>query len=321
MKKLILIFALLCAKWLPIAGQAVTTEPALPNGDQEITIIFDLKLSKDDRTKGLLGKKDDIYLWSGAGSTETGDAFQFQPAGQTNFAIPFEKGKMTSLGNDKWSIKLKPRDYYAVPSNVSIRKLGVLLKSGDGKAQTEDFIITLYDNKLNVAFIQPKEKTFFVDSGVIIPVLAISSQKSILELMVNDVSVLTVNNKDSLNYSLKVGTLPGSLQRVKITAKTATETATTEFIVTVKPIPTTAALPTGVKDGINYISDTKVTLVLFAPKKEVVYAIGDFNGWQNNDQSLMKRTADGNRYWLDIEGLTKSQEYAFQYLSAKGNKN
>ena len=314
MKKLILIFALLCAKWLPIAGQAVTTEPALPNGDQEITIIFDLKLSKDDRTKGLLGKKDDIYLWSGAGSTETGDAFQFQPAGQTNFAIPFEKGKMTSLGNDKWSIKLKPRDYYAVPSNVSIRKLGVLLKSGDGKAQTEDFIITLYDNKLNVAFIQPKEKTFFVDSGVIIPVLAISSQKSILELMVNDVSVLTVNNKDSLNYSLKVGTLPGSLQRVKITAKTATETATTEFIVTVKPIPTTAALPTGVKDGINYISDTKVTLVLFAPKKEFVYAIGDFNGWQNNDQSLMKRTADGNRYWLDIEGLTKSQEYAFQYL-------
>ena len=314
MKKLILIFALLCANWLPVVGQAVTTEPALPNGDQEITIIFDLTLSKDDRAKGLLGKKDDIYLWSGAGSTETGDAFQFQPAGQTNFAVPFEKGKMTSLGNDKWSIKLKPRDYYAVPSNISIKRLGVLLKSGDGKAQTEDFFVTLYDNKLNVAFIQPKEKTFFADPGVIIPVLAISSQKSILDLMVNDVSVLAATNKDSLKYSLKVGTLPGSVQRVKITSKTTTETATTEFIVIVKPIPTTAALPTGVKDGINYISDTKVTLVLFAPKKEFIYAIGDFNGWQTNDQSLMKRTVDGNRYWLDVEGLTKGQEYAFQYL-------
>lgn len=309
-----LIFVLLWAKWLPVVGQAITTDPALPNGDQEITLIFDVSLAKDAKAKGLLGKTNDVYLWSGAGSTETGDAFQFQPVGQTNFAIPFEKGKMTSLGNNKWSIKLKPRDYYAVPSNVPIKKLGVLLKSGDGKSQTEDFIVAMYDNKLNVAFIQPKEKTFFADAGAIISVLAVTSQKANLELTVNDISVVTATNKDSLKYSLNVGTVSGAVQTVKITSKTPTETAVNEFVVTVKPTPTTAALPTGVKDGINYISDTKVTLVLFAPKKEFIYAIGDFNNWQSAPQSLMKRTADGNRYWIDIEGLTKGQEYAFQYL-------
>ena len=314
MKRFILIFALIWVKWLPIFGQAITTDPALPNGDQEITLIFDVSLAKDSKAKGLLGKTNDVYLWSGAGSTDTGDAFQFQPAGQTNFAIPFEKGKMTSLGNNKWSIKLKPRDYYAVPTNIPIKKLGVLLKSGDGKAQTEDFIVTLYDNKLNVTFIQPKEKTFFADAGSIISVLAVTSQKANLELTVNDVSVVRIINKDSLKYSLNVGSVSGSVQTVKITSKTATETATNDFFVTVKPTPTTAALPTGVKDGINYISDTKVTLVLFAPKKEFIYAIGDFNNWQLTPQSLMKRTADGNRYWIDIEGLTKGQEYAFQYL-------
>ncbi len=314
MKKLIIIFALLWAKWLPIMGQAVTTIPALPNGDQEITLIFDVSLAKDGKAKGLLGKTSDVFLWSGAGSTETGDAFQYQPAGQTNFSVPYEKGKMTSLGNDKWSIKLKPRDYYGVPANIPIKKLGVLLKSGDGKAQTEDFIITLYDNKLNVAFLQPKEKFFFADAGATISVLAVSSQKANLELTVNGISVFTVSDKDSLKYTLMVGTSSGSVQTVKISSKTATETATTEFVVTVKPTPTTAALPTGVKDGINYISDTKVTLVLFAPKKEFIYAIGDFNKWESNAQSLMKKTVDGNRYWIDIEGLTKGQEYAFQYL-------
>ena len=308
-----LIFALLWARWLPVVGQAVTTSPVLPNGDQEITLIFDLTLAKDAKAKGLLGKKDDVYLWSGAGSTDTGDAFQFQPVGQTNFALPFEKGKMTSLGNDKWSIKLKPRDYYSVPANIPIKKLGVLLKSGDGKSQTEDFIVILYDNKLNVAFIQPKEKNFFADAGVTIPILAISSQRANLELTINDISVVTEMNKDSLKYALKIGTVSG-VQAVKIISKTATETATTEFIVTVKPTPITAALPTGVKDGINYISDTKVTLVLFAPKKDFIYLIGDFNNWQSTQQSLMKRTPDGNRYWIDIEGLTKGAEYAFQYL-------
>ena len=314
MKRFILMFALICAKWLPVLGQAVTTDPALPNGDQEITLIFDLAQAKDARAKGLLGKTSDVFLWSGAGTTETGDAFQYVPADQKVFSSPYEKGKMTSLGNDKWSIKLKPRDYYAVPPNIPIKKLGVLLKSGDGKAQTEDFFITLYDNKLNVAFIQPKEKYFFVDAATTIPILAVSSQKANLELMVNDVSVLTATNKDSLKYSLKVGTISGSMQGVKIISKTATETATTEFTITVKPTPITAALPTGVKDGINYISDTKVTLVLFAPKKDFIYAIGDFNNWQINAQSLMKRSPDGNRYWIDLEGLTKGQEYAFQYL-------
>ena len=314
MKRFILIFTLLWAKWFPVVGQAVITNPALPNGDQEITFIFDVSLAKDARAKGLLGKTNDVFLWSGVGATETGDAFQYRPLGQTNFALPYEKGKMTSLGTDKWSIKLKPRDFYAVPANIPIKKLGVLLKNGDGKAQTEDFIITLYDNKLNVVFIQPKEKTFFADAEATISVLAVSSLKANLDLMVDNVSVITTNDKDSLKYSLKIGTVPGAFQTVRITSKTATETATSEFVVTVKPTPTTAPLPTGVKDGINYISDTKVTLVLFAPKKEFIYATGDFNNWQSSAQFLMKRTADGNRYWIEIEGLTKGQEYAFQYL-------
>ncbi|PWK26681.1 alpha amylase catalytic subunit [Arcicella aurantiaca] len=81
-----------------------------------------------------------------------------------------------------------------------------------------------------------------------------------------------------------------------------------------KPSPIIEALPTGIQDGINYISDTKVILVLFAPKKEFVYAIGDFNNWQADTQSLMKCTPDRNRYWLEIDGLTKGEEYAFQYL-------
>jgi glycosidase len=314
MKKLLILLALLWVRWLPAVAQAVTTDPSFPNGDQEITIIFDLTQAKDSRAKGLLGKKDDVFLWSGAGSTDTGDAFQFQPAGQTNFSVPYEKGKMTSLGNDRWSIKMTPRTYYAVPTGTQIRRLGVLLKSGDGKAQTEDFFITMYDNKLNVAFLQPREKTFFVASGTTIPVLAVASKKSNFVLTVDGVSVLTATNKDSLQYSLNAGTVAGAGKTVKVTTTAASETATAEFTVTVLPISSTAALPVGVKDGINYISDTKVTLVLFAPKKDFIYVVGDFNNWQYDAKSLMKRTPDGNRYWLEIEGLTKGQEYAFQYL-------
>ena len=117
------------------ANPVVTTQPAFPTANAEVTLIFDLKLAKDGRAKALLGKTDDVYLWSGAGSTETGDAFEFQPAGQTDFSKPFAPGKMTPLGNDRWQIKLVPRTYFGVPANRPVQRLGLLLKSGDGKAR------------------------------------------------------------------------------------------------------------------------------------------------------------------------------------------
>jgi hypothetical protein len=33
------------------------------------------------------------------------------------------------------------------------------------------------------------------------------------------------------------------------------------------------------QNGINYINDTTVVLQLFAPQKEHIYVIGDFNNW------------------------------------------
>lgn len=143
----------------------VTTVEIFPTGDKEITLIFDLKLAKDSRASGLLGKTNDVFLWSGAGDLLTGDAFKYQPAGQTNFSVPFEKGRMTSLGNDKWSIKLTPRTYFNVPAANPIVKLGLLLKSGDGKAQTEDFILPLFTGSYALKWLSPTESFTLADAG------------------------------------------------------------------------------------------------------------------------------------------------------------
>ena len=66
-KQLFFLFLLVNFKAL---GQ-VTTQELFPNAENEITIIVDLKKAKDSRATGLLGKSSDVYLWSGAGATET----------------------------------------------------------------------------------------------------------------------------------------------------------------------------------------------------------------------------------------------------------
>lgn len=294
-------------------GQVVTTQPVFPSSENEITLIFDLKLAQDNRAKGLLGKTSDVYLWSGAGSTATGNAFEYTPTGQTDFSKPFEPGKMTSLGNDRWSIKLTPRPFFGVPAATPIRRLGVLLKSGDGKAQTEDLFVTIYDNSaLRARIAQPSEKSFFIEVAQPIEILAIASKISQLTLSVNAAAVKSTTG-DTLRYSLLPVSSQGS-QRVIFKAVAGAESTADTFYFTVAPQPQIASLPPSMKDGVNYLSDTSVLLSLYAPAKKFVYVIGDMNQWQPSFMHLMKRTPDGNRFWLQLNGLKPNQEYAYQYL-------
>ena len=55
----------------------------------------------------------------------------------------------------------------------------------------------------------------------------------------------------------------------------------------VKGPVTIADLPAGAEPGINYVDDTTVTLVLYAPFKDYVFAIGDHSDWQVNDAVYM----------------------------------
>lgn len=72
------------------------------------------------------------------------------------------------------------------------------------------------------------------------------------------------------------------------------------------------SIPSGLRDGINQLSDDSLAFVLFAPKKSQVYLIGDFNDWSISNAYKMQK--DGDRFWLKIGGLQKGKEYICQYL-------
>ncbi|MFD2999392.1 alpha-amylase family glycosyl hydrolase [Pontibacter toksunensis] len=313
-KKSSIFFLLFFCFCLQAAGQVVTTSPTFPTANEEVTITFDLSKATDSRKAGLLGLTTGVYLWSGAGTTEDGDAFQYQPEGQTNFAQPFEPGKMTYLGNNRWQIKIVPRQYFGVPDNVPIRRLGLLLKNANGTAQTEDLFVRIYPDEFTTAFIAPSKELLFTQANSTIDVQAASSTRANLTLKLDNTVVATATNEVALNYTLNTGTQAGTRRRVILEATTATETARDTFYFIVEPAPVVAALPAGVQDGINYINGNEVVLTLFAPEKDFVYVIGEFNNWLPSEEYLMKLTPDGNRYWLRLTGLPAGEEVAFQYL-------
>ena len=107
---------------------------------------------------------------------------------------------------------------------------------------------------------------------------------------------------------------PGSLFRVEATD--ASGDAVSAEVGTLPPDVVEAPVPEGIEDGITH-ADGSTYLVLRAPAKSYVYALGDFNDWTAGDASLMFRdTSDprGTRWWIQLDGLTPGQTYAFQYF-------
>ncbi len=79
-----------------------------------------------------------------------------------------------------------------------------------------------------------------------------------------------------------------------------------------------APLPVGVVQGINYIDDSTVTLVLKEEDAQgecydYAYVIGDHSDWECQSAYAMKRDEKAGCWWCTLEGLTPGKEYRFQY--------
>jgi 1,4-alpha-glucan branching enzyme len=95
-------------------------------------------------------------------------------------------------------------------------------------------------------------------------------------------------------------------------------TADTDIFVPLNETPFTPSEPVakqrphGITDGINYIDNSTLTLLLYAPGKKHVHLIGDFNEWRKENAYQLYK--DGDYWWYTLSGLEKGKEYAFQYL-------
>lgn len=110
---------------------------------------------------------------------------------------------------------------------------------------------------------------------------------------------------------------PGSYFRVNAT-DAGGRTATAE-VGLVPPTVVDAAVPAGLRDGINVnpSDPTRATLVLRAPGKSYIWAFGDFSDWDFLPAYVMKRDASaagGTRWWVELTGLTPGEVVRFQYL-------
>ncbi len=326
MKRLTLLF-LLFFLFENSQAQLLSWAPDFPKDIDNITITVDATKGN----KGLQGFAGNVYVHVGVITNLS--------SGPSNWKyVMFTWGstevpaQATAAGNNKWSFTINNiRTFFNVPGGEIIQKISILFRSGacsndclvQRNTDGSDMYVPVYDNNLAVRFSLPLLQPLFnpipepinKTVGESISISALASANSTVKLSFNGNVIQTANNVTTISAN-PILTVPGNQTIVvEATSGTTTKTETINFFVA--GAPTIAALPAGVRDGINYeAGNTSVVLVLNAPGKNRVSVIGTFTGsnWAEQTAYQMNKTPDNNYWWIQISGLTPGTEYAYQYL-------
>ncbi len=298
----------------------VTVEPEFATETDTITVTFDA--TEATRTD-LVGYSGTLYTHTGV-TTVTGNnsPAQWQHV-IGSWGNNSNQPSWTRIGTDLYQLVIpNARSFYGVTNPAeTITELNFVFRSADASRQTEDFFVPLFEDGLNVKLLTPTALPIYPEQNNEINISFTASEPDSLFLIFQD-NIISQTTSDTLTHVINAeGT---GRQWIIISAKKGEEVVSDSFYFFVREPVNIADLPAGVEHGINYINSTTVTFVLYAPNKEFVYMIGDFNNWefdpedeqlwQLSDNYYMNLTPDSTTYWKTISGLTPTQEFRFQYL-------
>jgi 1,4-alpha-glucan branching enzyme len=301
MKKVVLLIVLISKiSFGQVQDVAFSLSPSTFDEDNQITIT----VSEIDL--GIWGVSD-VYLWAWSYDTN-GENPMNSPTNGT-WTESNEVQKLTNNGDNTYSITITPTSFY---NRTGIGSIGMLVKAKDGTGdkKSQDNISQVGSFQLSLT--TPTSTTTILNSGETLPISATTSLEANFNLKANGNSIDQQTNLTSYTYS---PTVTGNTTFV-LEALNNGITKTVTFQAVVKPTVTEATVPAGMNDGINLndSDNTKATLVLYAPGKEFIHLIGDFNDWTINNNYLLKKDSSKDRFWIELTDLTPQTNHTYQYL-------
>jgi len=306
MNKFYLILSLLFSATIHfVNAQTPSVEPEFFSADEEITITYNV-------TGTSLAALDEAYMWMWLPDQGIDAPSNINPADSDPEATDQAKlEKLNENGQTLFRISLTPTIFYNQNAE-DITEIGMLLKGNDwADGQTDDFITEVSQGfSVNIAL--PVGNYGFYDTGDVIGIQLSSSESAQFKFYVDG----SLNYEQSAVTQFSYGHLvidDGQAHDLTFTVTNGSSEESFNYSYIVNPVVANEQIPSGLQNGINYgEDDTSVHLVLTAPNKENIFAIGSFNNWSLSDEYLMKK--DGDQFWIQISNLTPGQEYQFQYL-------
>lgn len=321
MRRIVTTLLFLLGLSITAQAQVITTDPVFPTPDKPVTIIFDAT----EGTGGLEGYTGDVYAHTGVITDQSTDGsdWKYVVAGWEE-NIPKAKMERDANNSNLYTLEINPsiREYYGAPQGETIEQMAFVFRSSDGSHEGkatggEDIFAEVYQNEFNVSITSPSDDPAFTSQNSTVTIKGVASTNTgneQLTLYINGNEETQINS-NTLQYEYNAQTEGNYEIRLEGTDGTNTDQATQQLVI--NPQITRQPRPQGLQDGITYMDANTVRLSLFAPNKDFVYVIGDFNNWEIDPDYFMNKdvvNADSSYYWIEISGLTPGEEYGFQYF-------
>jgi 1,4-alpha-glucan branching enzyme len=278
-------------------------------------VIFDAAQG----TQGLMNYSGDIYAHTGVNVMDDGSltTWKYTPA-WANASSNIPKYKLTPLGGNKHQLAIAPnmRDYYGVAANEEIVKLCFVFRDATGSKEGKDIggsdiFVDVVDMSLHVSFEQPSQKNLLIEKNTIVPIKINAILQNNINLYINnDLIASSATSPVIHSYTF---TSAGNYELIAEACDDLYNCVYDTVWLCARQDVEQTARPANLEDGITVYEGTdSVSFSLYAPYKDFIYLIGDFNDWIPNNDYLMKK--DGDYFWLIVHGLQPNTEYAFQYF-------
>lgn len=288
----------------------VTIQPTFFDQDTEITVVYDAT-----QGTGELDGITPVYMHAGL-ILQGSPNWQYV---QGNWGTPDPNVIMEDQGNNIHTKTYVISDFHGIPLGTVVEKLAFVFRNADGslEGKTEDgqdIFVCLPEGGFEVLFTDPSDASLILGTNEDFNLTAEVSESSDLEILINGNSVATeidntiiTHSDNSINYGI-------GQHMVIVNADNGSSVTSDTLGLIVQGAPQSSEPPVSISDGINYIDDNTVILQIYAPFKDFIYVMGDFNNWTHDlDYFMDRRISDPDRWWVQIDNLTPGTEYRFQY--------
>ena len=296
-----------------LQGQVVWTEPAFPTVDDQVTLYYNSALGNGE-LQGVIP----VYIHTGVITSNSSGPSDWQNV-QTAWGTSDPLALLNPEGNGIHTFDfngLTISDYYQLDEGETVESLAMVFRNSSGtlvgrNADGSDIFYEVSSGSFSTSLQTPENGYAVLDLGDTYTILGQASEFCELSLEINGEVVTTVTGM-SLLYDFEANDA-GQFNIALVGTADAVSASDEASIAVLPESPITGWPPAGSEDGIHYPSITSTFLQLHAPGKEFVFVVGDFNDWQLSFDYLMTQTPDGNKHWIEIDGLEAGTEYRFHY--------
>lgn len=320
--QLLLLFVWAFSSVVVSAQAIVALNPPFPTGNDAVTITY----NADQGNAQLANLPAGTIVYAHMGITVNGQDWQYVTG---NWGTADNRTAMTRVGTtNQYTLTLSPsiREWFQtnnngsqqIPANAVITRLCLVFRNAtgslEGKTATNgDIFVNLATSAFSAEITSHPQAGILVNNNQNITFTGQASSASILEFTLDGTSVASQSAATTLSHSINTNALSAGLHQLIFSANNGTGIIRDTLLITRHAATSIANVPSYGSEGIIYPNETTAYLQLRAPFKEFIYVVGDFNNWTFLPEYQMKKTPDGQFFWIEIPNLNPSAEYRFQY--------